>query len=369
MKIVADSHIPFVKDYFSAYGELVLQKGRQISHEDVKEADILLVRSITPVNQQLLENTKVRFVGSVTAGADHLDTQWLEEVGIQWHVAAGFNAPPVADYVTGIVAALRSENVFDLNGVRAAVIGVGNVGKLVAEKLQTLGMSVVMCDPLRANAEHDFHSVSLDELSELDLITLHVPLVKTGAHPTYHFIDRHFLQRQKPGCVLINASRGSVINTTDLLQYGEHLRWCFDVWAGEPNIDKAVLEKAYLATPHIAGYSVQSKIRGIDMIYRLFCENNIIMPHAIAPVTLPRQQLFFSGMNHHWQDIVLGVFNPRIMTAMMRDILLPSQDAGVRFDEMRNQFNYRHEFGFTDIHAQVLPDDRQLLQKLGLTIL
>ncbi len=224
MKIIADAHIPFIQDYFANHGELILKKGREISHAEVQDADVLLVRSITPVNQALLADTKVKFVGSVTAGADHLDTHWLDEAGIAWSVAAGFNAPPVADYVTCIMAALQSKQDFKMLGARAAVIGVGNVGKLVAARLKILGMEVVLCDPLRAQEEQDFHSVTLDKLADLDLISLHVPLIKNGEHPTYHFINREFLQKQKPGCVLINASRGAVINSHDLLAHGTHLR-------------------------------------------------------------------------------------------------------------------------------------------------
>lgn len=368
MKIVADAHIPFVEDYFGGYGELILKNGREINAGDVADADILLVRSITPVNQALLKDSRVKFVGSVTAGADHLDTHWMDAAGIVWSVAAGFNAPPVADYVTAIVAALHNKRELCVPGGRAAVVGVGNVGKLVASRLQTLGMEVALCDPLRAQREPDFQSVNLADFADFDLISLHVPLVKTGEHPTYHFINRTFLQQQKPGCILLNASRGAVINSSELITHGGHLRWCLDVWEGEPNINKIILESAHFATPHIAGYSVQSKIRGIEMIYRIACDKKIIVPHAIEPLAMPRQCLAFSGIKHHWQDIVLGIFNPRIMTMLMQTALLPAGNAGLAFDKMRNGFNYRHEFNFVDVQADVLPADQLLLQRLGIAM-
>jgi erythronate-4-phosphate dehydrogenase len=369
MKIVADSHIPFVKEYFSAYGELILKGGRTISHDDVKDADILLVRSVTHVDEKLLAKSRVKFVGSVTAGADHLDTKWLDEVGIAFSVAKGFNAPPVADYVVSVIAALQRKHLLTSGG-KAAVIGVGSVGRLVVERLTRLGMQVVLCDPLRRESEHDFISMPLDDLGDIDLISLHVPLAKTGSYPTYHFIDKHFLQRQKPGSILLNASRGSVINSKELLQHGMHLHWCFDVWEHEPKIDKAILAQALIATPHIAGYSVQSKIRGIDMIYHIACKQNIIQAQPRTPLTMLTQELAFAGAEHHWQDMVLGVFNPLVMTAMMKTLLLPAEDYGHVFDDMRNQFNYRHEFAYTRIAGvDVSRDEAAWLQALGLSLL
>lgn len=369
MKIVADAHIPFVKEYFHAYGELVLAPGRSISRDHVKDADLLLVRSITRVDKNLLANTQVKFVGSVTAGADHLDTKWLDEAGIAWSVAVGFNAPPVADYVISVIAALQRKRLLAKEKIKTAVLGVGKVGSLVVERLKWLNMDVVLCDPLRAEKEADFNAVSLQELADVDLISLHVPLVKTGSYPTHHFINQAFLQRQKPGCVLLNASRGAVVCSSDLLQYGRHLHWCFDVWEHEPKIDKTILEQTLIATPHIAGYSMQSKIRGIDMIYRIACEKKIIAPQTRPPLIFPQQELTFADQHHHWQDIVLGIFNPLILTAMMRTTLLPDYDYGHRFDEMRNQFNYRHEFGYTRIvNTHKSDEDAVLLTKMGIKL-
>lgn len=369
MKIVADMHIPFIKEYFSPYGELILKPGRAISPADVADADMLLVRSVTHVDQKLLADSRVRFVGSVTAGADHLDTKWLDDNGIDWSVATGFNAPPVADYVVSVIAALQRKRLLGHTPMRAAVIGVGNVGRLVVERLQHLNFEITLCDPVRAEKESDFVSTPMQALSDMDLISLHVPLTKSGAHATHHFINQAFLQQQKTGCVLVNASRGAVIDTHALLTYGKHLRWCLDVWEHEPRIDKALLEQALLATPHIAGYSVQSKIRGIDMIYRIACEKNLITPLLLSPIAMPHQELTFAGHEHHWQDLVLGVFNPIIITAMMRELLIPVADYGHCFDEMRNQFNYRHEFGYTQIAGVTVPAaDEKVLETLGLKL-
>ncbi|VVC76663.1 Erythronate-4-phosphate dehydrogenase [Aquicella siphonis] len=369
MKIVADSHIPFIRDYFGAYGELVLCPGREITRDDVKNADVLLVRSITHVDQKLLDGSRVKFVGSVTAGADHLDTRWLDDAGISWSVAAGFNAPPVADYVMSVVAALQKKKLLGEKNLKAAVIGVGNVGRQVVERLGLLDCEIILCDPVRAQQEPDFSSVPMEELCGLDMISLHVPLVRSGQFPTHHFVGKEFLLRQKPGCVLLNASRGAVVNSGELLQHGRHMHWCFDVWEHEPKIDKSVLEQSFIATPHIAGYSVQSKIRGIDMIYRIACELGIIIPQVISPIEMPKQTLTFAGEQHHWRDVVLGIFNPLVVTEMTRTILMPAEEYGALFDKMRNQFNYRHEFGYTHIVDTAFSSfDRRLLEKLGLTL-
>jgi len=367
MKIVADHHIPYVTDYFGSYGELILKPGRQMTAEDVKEADILLVRSVTKVNEELLAHSKVKFVGSVTAGVDHLDTEWLEKAGVPWHAAVGFNAPPVADYVVSVVAALQRRGALPSSGAKAAVIGVGNVGRLVVERLKLLNIEVVLCDPPRREAEPDFRSIALQEIEDVDLISLHVPLTKRSIYPTHHFIDKAFLKKQKEGAVLLNASRGAVINPVDLMLLGTHLNWCFDVWEHEPHIDLNVLNRALIATPHIAGYSVQSKIRGIEKIYRAACEHGIIQAMAKPPLNMPTQKLHFSGQHHHWQDIVLGIFNPMILGAMMRSTLLAENPDAHAFDHLRHQFNYRHEFSFTNIlDADVGEEDKALLEQFGM---
>jgi erythronate-4-phosphate dehydrogenase len=375
MKIVADAHVPFVHEYFDECCDLVLIPGRRITHADVKDADILLVRSVTLVNEKLLANTKVKFVGSVTAGADHLDTKWLNDANIAWSIATGFNAPPVADYVVAVIAALASEdanfrNKKDRSRLKAAVIGVGNVGSQVFNKLKLLNFDVVLCDPIKAESDQQFSSMPMDAISDVDLISLHVPLTKTGTYPTYHFIDKTFLTKQKPGCVLLNASRGAVIDFGDLIKYGAHLKWCFDVWEHEPFIDKQILKEAQIATPHIAGYSVQSKVRGIHMIYRIICEKKLIQPQSVPPIFMQDQTLKLAGNSLKWYDIVLAIFNPLMISTKMREALLPAKELGPLFDEMRHQFNERYEFSYTKVEAKTLSDDaKTLLTKLGMKMI
>jgi erythronate-4-phosphate dehydrogenase len=179
-------------------------------------------------------------------------------------------------------------------------------------------------------------------------------------------IKAQFLQRQKVGTVMLNASRGAVVDTAALFKDGSHLLWCLDVFENEPDIDKAILGRATLTTPHIAGYSVQSKVRGMEILYQAACHLEVIEAKEKPPLEMPRQILNYAGREHRWQDIVLGVFNPAVMTAMMRTKMLPSDYHGVVFDELRNRFQYRHEFAFTKIPGLMVSDqDVRILAHLG----
>lgn len=370
MKIVADQRIPYVKDYFQAYGDLVLIPGRTISHDDVSDADILLVRSITEVNKTLLQNSKVGFVGSVTAGKDHIDLEYLNTQSIAWSIAAGFNAPPVADYVISTIAALKRKKILLKKNPKIALIGVGHIGTEVAKRLAAIPCELVYCDPLRAQTEKDFPHTALEDIADVDLISLHVPLTKDGEFATQHMINAAFLQRQLPTCILINTSRGKVIDTEALQAHGKHMSWCFDVWEHEPNINLEMLQQVLLGTPHIAGYSVQSKIRGTKMIYQAACQRKVISENTIHEPNQQQQILRFSEAQHNWEDIVLGIFNPVILTAMMRTQLTQEQSIASAFDAMRSDFNYRHEFAYTKVLGPMLqPQDAAVLQALGIKVM
>lgn len=340
MKIVADEAIPGVEYYFGKNNQITVKSGRLITHADLIHADMLLIRSITKVNKELLQDTTVKFVGSTSAGADHLDTEWLNSAGITWDTAAGCNAEAVAEYVVCVLAALKKENSLPDTRLRAGVVGVGQVGRRVVEQLTALKFEVIQCDPLRAEQEADFPHVPLQELNNLDLITLHVPLTNQGKFPTYHFIDKLFLQKQKKGCILLNAARGEILSFDTLKKYGQHLRWCLDVWENEPHIDHEVLKAAILATPHIAGHSVQAKLRGIEMIYQAALTRKLIAP---VEKLLSYPTLSISNPADNWCDAALQVYDPRVTSAQMKQALLTGSKT---FDELRKFFSDRHEFNY-----------------------
>lgn len=358
MKIVADENIPLVDHYFGSLGELILKPGRAISHADVRDADILLVRSVTKVGQALLQNTTVKFVGSTTTGADHLDTLWLDETGIQWSVATGCNGQAVVEYVISVIAALQKMNLLQQKNLYAGVIGVGAIGSKVAAVLRTLGFTVLLCDPFRAERENDFEGVSLEDFADLDFVTLHTPLTYEGTYPTYHMISKDFLKQQKKNCVLLNTGRGSAIHFADLKRYGQDLLWCLDVWENEPNIDMDVLKRALIATPHIAGYSIQSKYRGIEMIYHAAIQQGIIPSLEVSPIDYPRYKLSVKDQKISLQDIVLSIYDPLETTKNMQQALVENVNG---FDLLRKTFPERHEFAYVDVESDVL---RKYLRKM-----
>lgn len=365
MKIIVDEHIPFADAYFGAYGELIKKPGRSLTKKDIESADILILRSVTKINQALLQDSQVKFVGSVATGTDHIDTQWLQAANIPWAAATGSNARGVVEYVVATVAALQERGILKETGGRAAVVGVGRIGSQVVSVLALLGFEVLQCDPFRAMNETHFPGVSLQALQNLDLITFHTPLTHDGLYPTYHLVNKKFIQQQKKNCVLLNAGRGAVFDFSDLKEYAEPLYWCLDVWEHEPNIDFEILKLAAIATPHIAGYTVQSKYRSIDMIYQAACEQNII-PAAMRPaIESPHLTLHFKHAKVNWRDVVLSVYDPRKTTEVMA-LALIENGSPKTFDALRNHFPERHEFAYVFVEdAIVEPADAVILRGLG----
>lgn len=373
MKIVADLEIPFIKEYFQACGELVLKPGRSLEQPDLKDADLLLVRSVTRVDERLLHDTAVKFVGSVTAGIDHLDTAWLEQAGIRWSAAAGYNADAVSDYMMAVVAALYAEQ-SSLESLRVGVVGVGQVGSRVAERFKLLGCKLFLNDPPRAEQEKNFDSAPLTAFRDLDLVTLHTPLTQNGRHPTYHLINSAFLSGASKKNRLINTGRGAVVDTAALLPFAEQWDYGFDVWEGEPQLDLAVLQACLIATPHLAGHSLQGRYRGIELVYRACCDSQFIRPQELRLPTPPRQELSFHNEPKTWQEIVLACFDPGAVTAEMKALLLkePSKCATL-FDNLRQQYignsMKRHELAFTSISQVRLAEyDRHILTRFGISI-
>ncbi len=344
MKIVADKDIPFVEHYFGSSGDLVLVSGRELQNNQLKDTDMLLVRSITKVNETLLKDTNVKFVASPTTGNDHFDIAWLNKAGIRWANAPGCNAIAVEEYVICAIAALQKKGL--LTGKCAGVIGVGKIGSRVVEKLKILGFEVLQCDPLRAAKENDFPHVPIDEFSNLDFITLHTPLTKEGLYPTYHMIQQSFLERQKKNTILMNTGRGAVINFNDLKLYGQSLFWCLDVWEHEPLIDFEVLDRAVIATPHIAGYTIQSKYRGIQMIYDAAVKQGFIADN-VKPLDFPTQKIGFDSKSQDWRDRVLKIYDPFVTTDLMKQKMI--EDDLTSFDKLRKNFaDSRCEFDYVE---------------------
>ena len=266
MRIIADENIPLLQDYFSIFGEIVPVNGRNLQREELDAADILLVRSVTPVNADLLAGTRVRFVGTCTIGTDHLDTTWLQSESIAYASAPGCNAGGVAQYVLTALTQLRP----GWRNLKVGIVGCGNVGGRIYHLLTKLGVDCVGYDPFLEQSA-TLRLVSFDELLASDVICMHTPLTRTGPYPTEHMIDGAVLKKLRPGTLLLNAGRGGAIDNAALLahlQNGAELQVVLDVWEKEPAINPQLARAVAVATPHIAGYSNEGRINGSAMICR-----------------------------------------------------------------------------------------------------
>ncbi|MCD6392159.1 MAG: 4-phosphoerythronate dehydrogenase, partial [Planctomycetes bacterium] len=270
MKIVADANIPFVKECFSSIGDVAVVPGREIGRDITADADVLVVRSITKVDEALLSGGSVKFAATATIGTEHVDRQYLADAGIGFASAPGCNANSVAEYIIAALLAMGKKHRFTLEGKSIGIVGVGNVGSRVEAKTRALDMKPVLNDPPLARQAPDKKYVPLNELMACDFITMHTPLTFEGVDKTFHLADEGFFGALKEGAFFINTSRGGVADTAAIknaLASGRLAGAVLDVWENEPNIDADLILKAELSTPHIAGYSFDGKVAGLMMIY------------------------------------------------------------------------------------------------------
>lgn len=376
MKIVADENIPYVADAFGAIGDVTTMHGRRVTREHLADAEILLVRSVTKVNGELLDGTPVRFVATATIGLDHLDQDYLASRGIEVASAPGSNATSVAEYVTAALLVLGERRGLTLDGMTAGVIGVGNVGSRVVDKLQALGMTVLQNDPPLQRQTGAPKYLPLDELFDADVITVHVPLTTDGQDPTHHMIGEGFLRRLKPGAILLNASRGGVGDTGALLDYAAKPGrgpMVVDVWEDEPNISLDLLAAVDLGSPHIAGYSFDGKVRGCQMIYEAACRFLGATPTWDAKAALPppeHPEVDLSDCRGSEEDllrcVVLTVYDIEADDSRLRELThLPAEERGPYFDRLRKDYPRRREVSNTTVAAGVSGRVAEKLRRLG----
>ncbi|KPG98564.1 erythronate-4-phosphate dehydrogenase [Pseudomonas sp. RIT-PI-q] len=371
MLIVADENIPLLDEFFQGFGEIRRVPGRSIDRATVEQADVLLVRSVTNVNRALLEGSKVRFVGTCTIGTDHLDLDYFKQADIAWSSAPGCNARGVVDYVLGSLLTLAEIEGADLTQRTYGVVGAGEVGGRLVKVLQGLGWNVLVCDPLRQAVEGgDF--VSLEQIIEqCDVISLHTPLKKHGAQATWHLFDKNRLNQLKSGTWLINASRGPVVDNAALRQVllqREDLQAVLDVWEGEPEVDVALAELCVLATPHIAGYSLDGKQRGTAQIYQAYCQF-LGQPEQVSlSDLLPAPWLSHVTLNADsdpaWALAMVcrGVYDPRRDDADFRRSLVGSiNEQRAAFDALRKHYPLRREIDGLKVR---IDGDSPALQKI-----
>ncbi len=360
MKIVADGNIPFVKECFSTIGEVKVVAGRQIKPEVIADAECLLVRSVTKVNEKLLAGNPVRFVATATIGFEHIDAEYLAKNKIGFASAPGSNANSVAEYIVAALLSVGKKHKIKLEGKSIGIVGVGNVGSRVAKKCAALGMKVLLNDPPLQRQTGDAKYLPLEKLYDCDFITFHTPLTFEGVDKTFHLADEKLLKSLKAGCVFINSSRGGVMDTQalkDVIKSGKLKAAILDVWENEPNIDTELLRMVDIGTPHIAGYSLDGKIAGMIMIYEAACKYFGVKPQRTIEDFLPAPlvpEIRVESSNKDEQEIlhemVQQVYPINRDDFNTREILMvEAQERGKFFDDLRKNYPVRREFQNTKV--------------------
>ncbi len=340
MKVIVDDKIPFIREALATLAdEAVYIPGKDFTPELVRDADALIVRTRTRCDRRLLEGSRVRFIATATIGFDHIDTVYCQEAGITWQNAPGCNSASVAQYMHSSLLLLQRQKDFRLEGKTLGVIGVGNVGTKVAQVGRELGMRVLLNDPPRQEKEGGNLFSPLKQLmEECDVLTFHVPLIREGVHKTFHLADANFFDRLKRRPVIANTSRGEVIETQALLhalQEGEVSDAIIDVWEHEPDICLDLLDRAFIGTPHIAGYSADGKANATRMSLDALCRFfHLDARYRIEPPA-PPQPLIEA---HDLTEASLAMYDPRRDDQALR--LHPEC-----FEKLRGDYPLRREKG------------------------
>jgi len=358
LTILVDENVPYGAEAFGRVGTVRIRPGRQITADDVRHTDVLIVRSVTKVDAALLTGSRVRFVGTATIGTDHCDLQFLRDNGIEFASAPGSNATSVAEYVTAALLLSAHRRGRSLAGATLAVLGVGNVGSRVVGKARALGMRPLLVDPPRQREEPDASFVSLDvALPQADYVTLHVPLTKTGPDATAGMANAAFFAAMKPGAVFLNTSRGGVQDEAALtaaLDSGQVSQAVLDVWRGEPAIDPQMVQRAFLASPHIAGYSFDGKVAATRMLYDALCRfldqpRDLDLAPLLPPASVPRVDLTrIGGDEDALRAAVSAVYDIEDDDRMLR-VATVADPSGAAFDRLRKDYRQRREFPHTTL--------------------
>lgn len=368
-KIVADENMPALS-LFSEHGDVTTVAGRNMSNQQLQQANTLLVRSITQVNKALLAGTPVRFVGSATIGTDHVDLAWLRQQGIGFAHAPGCNAMAVAEYVLQAVVVWLLERNQQPQDATLAIIGHGNVGARVATLCSALGVQVKLVDPLSQKLTHSYYP--LDDVLQADIISCHVPLTREEQHATYHLFDDKRLQQLRPEQLLINTSRGAVVDNQalkQLLQRGEGPTAWLDVWEGEPSIDAELLALVRMGTPHIAGYTVEGKWRGTWMLYQAWREFYQLKSEAedeALPQLAPKR--IWSADIQSLEEVsqLLQAYYPMVDDFKRLQKSLSAKNSAQAFDDLRRDYGQRFELAGVVCEGEVAPQWQPLFSLLGI---
>lgn len=343
IRVIVEQSVPYLKGIIERYATPIYLDNHDITKQHIRDAQAMVVRSITQCNASLLAGTQIEYIATATAGTDHIDDKYCEQAHIHWDSTPGCNAIAVAQYVFSSLSLLSLREGIELQGKTIGIIGVGHVGKQVQRIAEILGMRVLLNDPPRARQEGEQHFVNLSRIQEeADIITLHVPLTEE----TRHLVDETFLSLCKKKPVLINACRGAVCSSSALIkakqqQLISHL--IIDCWENEPNINPDLLTHADIASPHIAGFSADGKHRGARMALIALClhfgievdEKALLEPNELtSPSTPINLSVYPEG--EEIQRAFLATFNPQ-------DIDLSLRNHVANFEYLRKHYNYPRE--------------------------
>ena len=374
IRIISDDKIPFLRGVLEPYADVIYLPGKQIDKKDLKEADALLIRTRTKCDERLLSDTRVKFIGTATIGYDHIDTEFCESRGIEWTNSPGCNSSSVRQYIAAGLLCIASADNFNLRDKSIGIIGVGNVGSKVEKLAGILGMKVLLNDPPRFRSEGDAKFVSLETLlSESDIVTVHVPLSKEGEDRTWHLFDDKSFGKMKKGMWFINSSRGEVTDTPSLkraLGSGKIGGAILDVWENEPDIDLELMEKAFIATPHIAGYSTDGKANGTAMVVNALCRHfNLPLrnwyPGDVPLPSSPAMTIDVRGKSEEdlIREAVFHTYNIK-----NDDFMLRSNPAD--FEKLRGNYPLRREFpAYTLNFIGVNSGVKNNLKQMGFSII
>jgi len=364
MKILVDENIPFAEETFGQHAEILRYPGRQLTPGMLAGCEALITRSITRVNSELFAEHQPKFVGSCTIGIDHLDIDFLQRTGIEWTAAPGCNAQSVVDYVVSVLAVINSGNLPDTVGI----VGCGNVGGLLRSRLLEIGCELKVYDPFLTKDEIVELSDSLAEVMDSDLVCIHVPLTTDleSKFPTLYMIDRGVLDNLPENAILLNAGRGGVIKEVDLKAFMTErpdVRVVLDVWENEPRVCRELMSRVTLATPHIAGYSMEGKARGTSQVYEEFCRHFDFEPCNVELLPRIAQKLSQAAKD----ELLLQIYNPQVDTFRMRNAESLASEAekesGIWFDELRKNYPERREIASYKLEGQLAPE----LMRYGFT--
>lgn len=371
MKLIVDDKIPFIRGVLEPFFNIEYMEGSDIRNKHLIDVDGLIIRTRTKCNKSLLEGSGVKAIATATIGFDHIDTNYCEQKNIKWFNASGCNSSSVKQYIASTLVFLAKKHGFSLEDRTIGIIGVGNVGRKVLRITESLGMRVVLNDPPRQRAENSCAFISMEGiLRETDIITLHVPLNYEGEDKTYHMVDAEFLDKVNPGTVIINTSRGEVVDNNALkysLKNGNVTGAVLDVWENEPDIDQSLLNLVDLATPHIAGYSQDGKANGTAMSVDAICNFFNIPFTGWYPesVPLPSDNKIIVDCNGKNNTEILSECMINTYNVETDDIMLRQNIRN--FEKNRGNYPVRREYGSYEVKLLNAGDEEiyLILKNLG----